>query len=241
MDTQNHISGLFDRVVVINLKRRPDRLERFFSRLSNWPFKQPQLFEAVDGHAIPTPAEWDKGPGAWGCMLSHRQVLDRAISDGVQSLLVLEDDAYPVNDFASRAADFLQHVPDDWDGLMLGAEHLMPPQPLHACIVKCTLANRAHAYAIRGRFMQILSQIWRNTTNDHCDVVLCSLMQHFKFYAPDPLLIGQDSGVSDINGRRMNLRFLSADQKTKIAELDPQNQIQRLVVKHSPTEIRLSA
>jgi hypothetical protein len=228
-----NISETFDRVVVVNLARRPERLERFWKLLKDWPFKKPERFDAVDGEAVGVPAGWDKGPGAWGCLLSHRTLLDAAIADGVNSLLVLEDDAILVDDFSVLAGEFLRSVPEDWDGLMLGAEHLIQPEAIRFGVVRCVAANRSHAYAIRGKFMKTLSQFWHNTVNDHCDIVLSSLMRHFKVYAPEPLLIGQDTGVSDITGRREYLRFLSGEQKEKIADTDPRYLIEKLVVRVS--------
>jgi hypothetical protein len=231
---QSDLYQTFERVVVINLARRSDRLERFLSRLTDWPFLTPQRFEAVDGSTVAPPPEWDKGPGAWGCMLSHQQVLDQAIADGINSLLVLEDDSYPVDHFGPQVLEFLKNVPDDWDGLMLGAEHLSEPKAVLDRVVRCTASNRAHAYAVRGRFMKILSQFWHATTNDHCDVVLCSLMHHFNFYAPNPLLIGQDCGLSDITGRLTRLRFLSQQQKLQIAAHDARCRIETLVAGQRP-------
>jgi hypothetical protein len=225
-----NISKTFDRVIVVNLARRPERLQRFNSLLTDWPFRMPERFEAVDGEAVGVPAEWDKGPGAWGCMLSHRQVLDQAIRDGVRSLLVLEDDAYPVDHFAARAGEFLQQLPNDWDGLHFGAQHLLPPKPVLPGVVRCVASNRTHAFAVRGRLMPILLQFWQNTVNDHCDIVLSALMTHFKFYAPDPLLIGQDCGYSDINGRHESLRFLSPAEQRAIINRDPRFRAQRMVM-----------
>ncbi|HEX4124571.1 MAG TPA: glycosyltransferase family 25 protein [Tepidisphaeraceae bacterium] len=199
----------FDRVVVINLARRPDRLARFHRNLTDWPFKPPQRFAAIDGATVSVPPVWQSGAGAWGCMLSHRAVLHSAIADGVSSLLVLEDDALPVPGFAGVAGDFIKRVPADWDCLMLGAEHLQPPAAVSAAIVRCTISIRCHAYALRRRMMPTLLQFWNNTTNDHCDLVLASLMGHFKCYSPDPLLFGQDAGYSDIAGRTERVRFVT--------------------------------
>ncbi len=100
---------------------------------------------------------------------------------------------------------------------MFGAEHLREPQPIRPGVVRCVASNRSHAYAVRGRFMKTLAEFWRITVNDHCDIVLSSLMRHFKVYAPDPLLIGQDCGHSDVTGRREYLRFLAAEHKEIIA------------------------
>ena len=231
MDGIVNLSGTFDRVVFINLARRTDRLARFWETLGQWPFKTPTRFEAVDGLATGTPTGWDKGPGAWGCLLSHIAVLESAINDDVFSLLVLEDDAYPVTNFPSLAKKFLAAVPDDWDGLMFGAEHLQPPQIISPGLVRCVAANRSHAYAVRGPFMRFLLNSWRSTTNDHCDIVMSSLMRRFKLYAPDPILIGQDAGRSDVTGRNEWLRFLAPSQKEQIAESDRRHLIEKLVVR----------
>jgi hypothetical protein len=225
------LSDTFDRVVVINLARRPDRMERFWTLLGDWPFQKPQRIEAVDGAAVGVPEGWDKGPGAWGCLLSHRAILESAIADNVRALLVLEDDAYPVKNFRELIGNFLQNVPNDWDGLMLGAEHLLPPTAISPGVVRCQASNRSHAYVVRGKFMHTLAQFWRNTTNDHCDLVISSLMRHFKLYAPDPLLIGQDAGQSDVTGRKEWLRFLDAGDKEAIAATDSRHFIEKLVTR----------
>ena len=66
------IADWFERVVVVNLRRRPDRLTAFQREIAqcNWPFKQPVVFEAIDGNKVPVPQGWVAGGGAWGCM--HR-------------------------------------------------------------------------------------------------------------------------------------------------------------------------
>ena len=203
------LADAFERVVVINLSRRPDRLARFSTRLQGeWPFAAPSRFEAIDGSTLCLPTNCKKGAGAWGCAQSHRAVLDAAIADDVSSLLVLEDDAYAVDDLPRLAESFLERVPDDWDCLMLGAEHLLPPIAVGPGVVRCVASIRCHAYVLRGPIMPMLSAFWLRNQTDHCDLVLSSLMLHYKAYAPNPLLIGQDAGWSDITPRHEPLRFL---------------------------------
>ncbi len=205
------LADAFDRVVVINLPRRPERLARFAAATAatDWPFAAPQPFAAVDGlTAPPPPPAWPHGPGAWGCLQSHRAVLAAALADGVGSLLVLEDDAHPAPDLAARAAPFLAAVPADWACLMLGAEHLVPPAPVAPGVVRCTTSIRCHAYAVRGPLMPMLAAFWQANQTDHCDLVLSALMPHFPTYAPDPPLFGQAAGPSDITPDTYPLRFL---------------------------------
>lgn len=218
MNPTSDLRKTFERVVVINLARRRERLTRFVRSLGDWPFEMPWRFEAVDGLQVGVPDCWNKGPGAWGCMLSHRALLGSAIASGVSSLLVLEDDAHPAPDFAALAADFLAKVPQDWDCLMFGGEHLREPVPIGPGVVRCMAANRTHAFALRGRMMPILLKYWHHYNTEHCDIVLASLMRHFNVYAPDPFLIGQDEGFSDITETNEGLRFLTARQLEAIEQ-----------------------
>jgi hypothetical protein len=225
------LQNYFDRVVVVNLARRPERLEKFWSLLGDWPFKKPERFEAIEGQSIPMPAKWTAGVGAWGCQLSHRAVLDRALADGLKNVLVLEDDAYPVVGFAQQVQKFLRSVPNDWDCLMLGAQHLRPPIPITEGVVRCVASNRTHAFAVRGKFLKTIRDVWALNQTDHCDIVLSSMMRIFKAYAPDPLLIGQDGGESDVTNLNERLRFLAASQVEQIADHDPRHVLEKLLVR----------
>jgi hypothetical protein len=199
---------VFDRVVVISLRRRADRLAAFREAVAacDWPFPEPALFEGVDGTLVPAPDRWAAGGGAWGCMQSHRQVLERAIMDGVGGLLVLEDDACFRASFRADVERFLAAVPADWDQLMLGGQHLEPPEPVAPGVVRCVNCQRTHAYAIRGRFLHNLYRRWCSASG-HCDHVMGPMQRAYRVYAPDPFLVGQAPGPSDISGARNPAKF----------------------------------
>jgi hypothetical protein len=147
-------------------------------------------------------------------MLSHRSIMQSAIANRLDSILVLEDDAEPVPDFTSHATDFLARVPADWDCLMLGGQHLVPPKFVAPGIVQCVATHRTHAFAVRKTMMPGLLKFWETVTNDHCDIVLAASMSYFKAYAPDPFLIGQAAGFSDITmqDELARLQFTSTAQ-----------------------------
>ncbi|QJX01326.1 glycosyltransferase family 25 protein [Frigoriglobus tundricola] len=156
--------------------------------------------------AVPVPEGWGAGGGAWGCMQSHRQVLERAISDQVGALLVLEDDACFRPGFRQEVERFLAAAPDDWDQLMLGGQHMATPRAAGPGVVRCVNCQRTHAYAIRGPFLRHLYSRWC-AASGHCDHIMGPMQGGYRVYAPDPFLVGQAQGPSDISGARNPAKF----------------------------------
>lgn len=215
----------FDRIVCINLDRRPDRWQGIQQQLADagWPFGSVERFSAVDGRTVPPPRWWRAGAGAWGCHQSHVAVMQRAVQDGITSLLVLEDDAVLAEGFAHRAQEFLAAVPHDWDGLMLGGQHLNPPEMLSCGIVRVLNGNRTHAYALRSKYLIAAYQHLCDYPDHakrprfHVDHRLGMLHKQFRIYAPDTWLIGQGQSVSDIAEVQRGERFWSLEPGKAVA------------------------
>lgn len=183
----------FDRTVVINLKRRPDRLARFQAEFKGSPFGTPEVVEAVDGHTMQPPASFQSGAGAFGCKQSHVQVLNQATG----SLLVFEDDAFLMEDGWERMKRFLRDVPSDWDQLMLGGQHMAPVEEVSPGVVRVTNCQRTHAYAIRGPFLKHLLNTWIDCPV-HIDWRMGDEQKNWNVYAPKRFIFGQAGGQSDI-------------------------------------------
>jgi GR25 family glycosyltransferase involved in LPS biosynthesis len=92
------LGSAFDRVRIINLRRRSDRRAETLRELV-------ALGESVDGYRLgffdavePDDAGGFPSPGVRGCYLSHLAVLEAAAGDDVSMLLVMEDDVAFVRD-----------------------------------------------------------------------------------------------------------------------------------------------
>lgn len=206
----------FERVVCINLARRSDRWEALQQAMRQWGWflKEPIRFDAIDGNKVPCPRGFQQGGGAWGCLQSHRQILERAIMDDVSSLLVLEDDLAFREGWKEDLEAFLNAVPSEWDQLMIGGQHHATPVPVAPGIVKCVNCQRTHCYAIRGRFLRELYSEWCSVgMSVHCDWTMGPLQAGFNVYAPEPFIFGQDRSQSDINGRLNPKQFWIAPPK----------------------------
>lgn len=197
---------MFDRVVVISLRRRPERLAAFQSDLrgieDGWPFSYPQVFDAFDGGRVPSPDGQREGQYVAACLDSHRSVLRRAVSDGVDSVLVLEDDATFRPTFRADVEKFLAAVPDDWDGVWLGNENLAGfDVVVPGLVIRPHRPHRMHAYALRGRGLVDGYRCLASAVTGHADHVLGQFLAQggYRVYAPaPPALVGQRAGFSDL-------------------------------------------
>lgn len=207
---------IFDRVVCVNLAHRPDRWESFRQQIDqiDWPFREVERVEAVDGRKETVPGWWRANAGAWGCYRSHLRILKQAIEDGVDSVLIFEDDAVFAPDFAERCREFLDALPPDWDMIYLGGEHShvrrRPPTRINAFVMRPYYATRTHAFAVRGPFIKFLhdyleaapKQKWRK--RHHVDQQMARLhrMWKHKVYCPNRWIVAQSAGYSDITRTR---------------------------------------
>jgi hypothetical protein len=193
----------FERAYVINLKRRPDRLKAFRDRLAaaEWPEDWPEVevYPAIDGDLIGTPDEFVHGSGAYGCRMSHLRLLQDCLMQGVESVLVFEDDADLPAGAGRQLAEFCSQAPDDWEGLMPGGQHHQPPDavPDNPHVVRVKNAQRTHCYIARGRYLKDLQRRWGNSTQ-HIDWRMRDFHHRYKVYAPIKFLVGQCGGKSDV-------------------------------------------
>lgn len=221
-------STYFDRVFVISLGRRPDRLKDFVASIpSPWPFASVEVVKAIDGKACRHPKWWKQGGGAWGCYRSHLNIIENALNDGKKRILIFEDDATFCDDFAEKACSYLSALPNDWTQAYLGGQHLRTPTKVDgvANVLRCSDVNRTHAYAVQnGRGLVELYK-WLNETKEWVD--RCHIDHHYGrmhkqnaggFYAPAEWLCGQREGASDISCKEVQERWWA---RTTAARVPP--------------------
>jgi hypothetical protein len=211
------LKDAFKRVYCVNLKRRQDRWEQFLEGLpDDWPFPKIERFEAIDGKKAKHPDWWKAGPGAWGCYRSHLRILEDCLNNGIPSVLLLEDDALFLPDFRRKVERFFKFLPEDWEMIYLGGQHLMidkhPPLKINKAVFQPFNVNRTHAFGIRGDMIRVvykhlLRNDWVNA--QHIDHHLGRLHQgrDHRIYCPWEWLVGQAEGQSNISGRNPPDRF----------------------------------
>lgn len=129
-----------DKIFVINLKSRKDRLKNIKSLIDtlNLDKKKIEIFDAVVGKEIPNDEIYNllsitsldtllnkstnhkdiRSKGAIGCYLSHYKIWEKVISNNLNNILILEDDI--VTDADSKEfEEYINSIPKDYDIAML--------------------------------------------------------------------------------------------------------------------------
>lgn len=213
------LTDWFSRVYVINCATRPDRLARVMEHLRETGMADPDkltVFPAVVGEWTGFPADWHAGRGAWGCLQSHRRIMEdvlhvRAVGGrmALDSVLILEDDVFFTAGALEKLNTFMAAVPSDWGQIYLGGQHRHPTKPTDRPeVMRATSVHRTHAHAVSRRAVQRLychisyMSDYRGRCRhvDH-QLELAHRRGDWPVYCPPKWIAGQDQGVSSISGR----------------------------------------
>jgi GR25 family glycosyltransferase involved in LPS biosynthesis len=181
------INDYFDKVVVINLDKRVDRLEKITEQLNDLGITF-ERFSAIDGTGKnPMLANRDSHVEVW------KQNLGKKV-------LILEDDAYFVEGFQERFDEVIESLPEDWDVFYLGA--LIDKKTGKVIKVnndwyRQIVSTGTQAYCLHPDMMQYFTD--RIEIYDgYVDVGLRILAEDTNAYITQPNLVTQYAGYSDL-------------------------------------------
>lgn len=155
----------FDRIEIIHLPERTDRLAALRAELA-------RVGLDIDGAKVRIPtaprSETTNGfpsRGVYGNFLSHLDIIERAYQDGLNSVLVLEDDALFSHSFNRRQASIAGHLrTHEWDELFLGHSITSGLPSSKSGLVKLSGDFLwAHCYAVHRRIMPRMVEYLRQT------------------------------------------------------------------------------
>ena len=189
------VNDFFDKVIVINLDRRTDRMEKLAPQLEKLDI-QYKRFSAVDAKKL------DIDPVVAG-LRSHLQVMKQIVG---QRVLILEDDAQFVEDFNEKFEKVMQTLPEDWDIFYLGA--LVPKDVGLIRMVNRhwgiqVLTTGSQAYCINpSRLEYFISKL--EDYNSYIDIGLRDFAKDLKAYITQPNLVVQFPSYSDLRLKEVN-------------------------------------
>ena len=189
------VNEYFDKVVVINLDRRTDRMEKLVPQLERLGIEH-ERHSAVDGK------ELGIDPISAGTM-SHVQVLKKYQD---KKILVLEDDAQFIDDFNEKFEEVMQTLPNNWDIFYLGA--LLPKDtgkvlPVNQHWTRQVMTTGSQAYCINpARTRHFTDNL--DGYEWYIDIGLRVFAENFNPYIAQPNLVTQFPSYSDLRLKEVN-------------------------------------
>jgi len=201
---------------VINLKKRPDRLNRFTNEVSKYlPDINIIVIEAIDGDLLNLQDEFYKkivnkhklsekmSRGIIGCCLSHLNCYDLICKNNDDYVMIFEDDCSFISDEHKKIAqDYLKNleIPEKFGIIFLNKWRSVPIQRVGK-LNRITGAPTTEAYIINKEYAEIL---YRENINDiwTIDSQMCKIMNKYPEYPSyqlvDGLFIQYDRSDTDI-------------------------------------------
>lgn len=202
-----NLNKFVDNIYLINLERRTDKLEKVSKKLCKLNIKF-EKFNAVDGSNIKIRDEWiqclEKGsritsPGAYGCLLSHLQIIKNAKQENFKNILIFEDDIIFHKEFNNELRK-LNSVPNDYSIIYLGGtqfKHVGNNFSINRNYYKGNETYGTFAYIIKNTMFDILIDILEKRQYD-IDFSLCAIQKLYNCYVLWENLVIADLSNSDI-------------------------------------------
>jgi GR25 family glycosyltransferase involved in LPS biosynthesis len=184
---------VFEKVIVINLAKRPDRMAQIKAQLDAHKITF-ERFEAIDGQELGI-------TGVAACALSHRAVIEKY--KDCQSLFIFEDDAELHLNFEQLWDAFIANLPDDWQMVYLGCNKI-DWQPIAKGIARLSAGIATHAYGAKQSVFD--SMIDASKRAEPIDLSYMQLQVSVPTYVAVPSMVGQVPGFSDIEHRFTDYR-----------------------------------
>ena len=211
----------FEKIYLINLQRRPDRLEAFMKCYKNTDMKNKPIikFAAIDGskvnmNSIPITElaqlemkqlqttgfrhkHYQLTKGAIGCYLSHLKIWEHAYMNKFNSVLVFEDDARPPPNILHQIQKNYDHFPKDWDIILFGIHcHECEEQPTFKKVKRFILL---HTYMINYKaIVKILNFNSLFPISQQLDAYLSEMSSELNIYSCKKNLVSQSNSRTDI-------------------------------------------
>ena len=198
------IEGYFDRIFLVNLKRRTDRLEHALGVLAQLGISRDSvtLFEGYD-----KPIHDGKPNGNMGCTASHRALFEMIAYEKIPRALILEDDF----DIACTGPDqrvkvdpqrlfesYIPELPSRWDLLYLGRHFAeMPISRRSPHVIRVARMHTTSTYAITAEHARRIAPYISGV--GPIDVAISGFNRESECYCVDPTLFVQYTNMSDLS------------------------------------------
>jgi hypothetical protein len=164
-------------------------------------------FPAVNGQTVNLPPGWSSTPGAYGCLLSHLQIVREARARGLPSVLIFEDDVVFDERLQDNFSTYIGQLPSDWEMLHFGALHMDEPTAVSENVQRIRRAYSTYTYALRDTIFDAFIEL-NTRAMTPVDINNHVLQAEHACYCFTPYLAWVETDSSDVQGRQKNHWYL---------------------------------
>ena len=202
------ITEFFDKTYCINLERRSDRWEECLNEFKKYELTGIDRFIAVDGKKLNQTSSGFMTPSRLALVKTNVNILEDAIKNNYNSILILEDDVEFHNDFLNLFDQFSDQINFQWDLLYLGGNYRIIKNKIQQNVLQMEKVFTTHSYAISNNVYKILKKEIGDSINNYInnkrlgviDVIISNLIKKEKLlcYGFYPKLTWQRTSYSDL-------------------------------------------
>lgn len=216
-------------IFYINLDHRVDRKEHVINELSKIGLSG-NRFNAIK-----------MKNGAIGCSMSHLKILQEAQKNGLEHVLIVEDDItfLEPDTFKTQLNRFIESKGNDWDVILFAGNNMPPYDRIDDTCIKVSRCQTTTGYLVNGHYISILANniktgltnLINNPENKFqyaIDKYWFNLQARDNWYLITPLTVVQREDYSDIEQKHTNYQSLMTDlDKTEMFKAIRQMRLQQ--------------
>jgi glycosyl transferase family 25 len=196
----------------INLEKRTDRKIHVEEQLQKIGIKA-ERFNAIKME-----------DGAIGCSMSHLKILQDALNNNLDHVLIIEDDITFLNPelFKKQINKFFELHNNKWDVVLLAGNNMPPYESIDETCVKVSRCQTTTGYLVNGHYIKVLIQnikmglthlINKPDEKDKfaIDKFWFVLQNASRWYLIIPLTVVQREDYSDIEKKNINYTKIMQD------------------------------
>jgi len=202
----------FDKVFLINLDRRQDRLENFKKEVEKFDLGNFERFPAYDGNSLDlTKYSHDIKPGVIGLRESNLSIIQEAKKNNYKKIAIIEDDCFFTEEVLN-IENYFSVLPDNWDLLYMGGNHnthsgYESPLQINDKIIKLHHTFTTHFVGINETMFDVIEDYIINS-EEPIDVLYSNIQKKYNVYSFTPAIAHQLEGFSDIENNNINYKWL---------------------------------
>jgi len=201
----------------INLDHRTDRKEHVTGQLTNLGLQGFERFNAIKMEN-----------GAVGCSMSHLKILQTAVQNNWDHVLIVEDDITFLDQalFKTNFETFLQRNGNNWDVILFAGNNMPPYDTIDDVCIKVKRCQTTTGYLVNGHYIKkLMENVKMGLTQlmykpaSHAmyaiDKFWFVLQAVDKWYLIIPPTVVQREDYSDIEKKRTNYQKIMMDLDKK--------------------------